>query len=821
MENERWQRIEELYHSALERKQDERAQFLADACKDDVSLCREVESLLGADGKAGGFIESPAIQVAAQLLTPEEIQQHAPRSLESGTTISHYQVLDKIGAGGMGEVYRAHDPRLGRDVAIKILPEASASDPGRLRRFELEARSTAALNHPNIVAIYDVGTWEYGTPYVVTELLEGETLRECLRRGPLPVRRSIEICSQVALGLSAAHEKGIIHRDLKPENLWLTKDGHVKILDFGLAKLQPEKLFPADLTNLTDSTSTKIMGTLSYMSPEQVRGKPLDQRTDVFSLGAVMYEMLSGHRAFRGPTTADTVSAILNRDPAELTASNDAIPSSVAGIVRRCLEKDADQRFHTAKDVNYALAAVAPSSGSKAVLADPSPTPFPWKWISVAVLGIAILAALWIWNRTRGGLAISSGTIHSVAVLPLENVSGGTDQDYFGDGMTDELITELASLNDVRVISRSSVKRFRGSKQTLLEIGRQLNVDAILEGTVLRQGNRVRITAQLVQVDGDRHLWAHTYDGDVSDVIRLQSEIARSVIAGISATLQPEMQQRLADPRHNVPPDAYDAYLKGLYFSAKLTPDDMQKGFDFFKKAIDVDPTFAPAYAGMAEAYSWAAGLTFLPPHDALAKAEAAATKALALDPNLGMAHHALAWVEYAHKWDFPAAEREFQRAIELSPNNATAHLWYGMFLAQQGRSDQSFVEMRRARELDPLSSIVNGLSMTPLLLSRQYDKVIEQGTQALKTEPTDGLLFWLLTSAYVGKGDLAHAIDLQEQQAIAFGEDRQKTEHQFADLRREFALHGTRAYWLVQEKSLTASPGTDPYEIATVEAHL
>jgi len=813
MKNERWQRIEELYHSALAHKKEDRQQFLTDACKEDAGLRQEVESLLGADGRAADFIEAPAIQVAAQLLTPDEIEEHAPRTLQPGTTISHYRILSKIGAGGMGEVYRAHDPRLNRDVAIKVLPQTSAGDPERLQRFELEARATAALNHSNIVAIYDVGTWEYGTPYVVTELLEGETLRDYLRRGPLPVRRSVEISSQIASGLSAAHEKGIIHRDLKPENLWLTKDGQVKILDFGLAKLLPEKPVAADLTTLTDTTSTKVMGTLGYMSPEQVRGRPLDQRTDIFSLGAVMYEMLSGRRAFQGPTPADTISAILNRDPAELSMTNQAIPSAVGGIVQRCLEKDADQRFHTAKDVAYALAAVSSSTTAQAAVPSRSSASSRWKLSLLAAALVLVLAALWIWNRTTGSRNVPPGAIRSIAVLPLENVSGTPDQDYFADGMTDELITELASLNELRVISRSSVVRFRGSKQSLAEIGHLLNVDAILEGSVLRQGNRVRITAELVQVDGDRHLWAHSYDGDVSDVIQLQGEIARSVTSEITAKLRPEIQQH---PRQNVPPDAYDAYLKGMYFTAKLTPDDMAKGLDFFKKAIDADPTFAAAYAGMAEAYCWGS-VTVLNPQEALSKADAASAKALELDPNLGTAHNARAWVEYARKWNFPAAEREFQRAIELSPNNATAHLWYGMFLAQQNRPEQSFKEMRRAQELDPLSSIVNGLSMTPLLVTRQFDKIIDQASQALKSNPGDDLLLWLLTAAYTAKGDYAHVIDLQQQQAIAFGEDPKKAELEFAELRRDFALHGERAYWQAQEKSAA----NDPYILATVEARL
>ena len=825
MENERWQRIEQLYHSALDRKESDRASYLQEACKNDEGLRHEVESLLACQEKAKDFIESPALEVAAQLLSPEEIENARPAPLPAGTTISHYRIIEKIGAGGMGEVYRAHDPRLGRDVAIKILPQGFVADPERLRRFEQEARAAAALNHPNIVAIYDVGTREYGTPYVVSELLEGETLRACLQKGPLPVRKAIEVSSHIALGLAAAHDKGIVHRDLKPENLFLTRDGHLKILDFGLAKLLPETVLAPNLTTVTESTSPKIMGTLGYMSPEQVRGQALDQRTDIFSLGAVIYEMLSGHRAFQGATPADTISAILTRDPPELTTSNETIPSVLSGIVRRSLEKNPNDRFHSARDVAFALAAVSEGPGIDGKAATGATPASRWKIALVAGVSILALSLLWILNA--GGFrrvfmpGSTIGQIKSLAVLPLENVSGNADQEYFADGMTDELITQLARVEEVRVISRASVMPFKATRKPLSEIAGTLHVDAIVEGSVFRDGNRVRITAQLVDAATDRHLWAQSYDGNVADMIRLQNEVARSVTEEIKAKLRPDEQARLNAPQRSVSPDAYDAYLKGLYFSAKLTPDDMQKGFSYLNQAIEKDPTFAPAYAGLAESYTWAATLTVVPAQEALAKAQAAADKALEIDPSLGKAHHALAWVKYQRDWDLPGAVREFQRAIELSPNSATAHLWYGMYLAQQGHADESFAEMRRARELDPLSSIMN-LTLTPLLTSHQYDKLIEEVTPLLKANPNDGVLLWLATSAYEQKGDIAGAIDAQERQAVLYGADPKRARQEFDvvrnDVRRDVATQGARAYWLSRQKAMAVA---DPFDLAVVQAHL
>jgi eukaryotic-like serine/threonine-protein kinase len=824
MERDRWLLVERLYHAALDRTRGDQEIFLKEACKNDEELRHEVESLLGYQQKATAFIESPALEVAAQLLTKEEIEKDCSTALSAGTTISHYRIIEKIGAGGMGEVYRAHDPRLGRDVAIKVLPQGFVTDPDRLRRFEQEARASAALNHPNIVAIYDVGTWEYGTPYVVSELLEGETLRDCLRKGPLPVRKAIEISSHIALGLGAAHDKGIVHRDLKPENLFLTKAGQTKILDFGLAKLLPDNVLFADLTTVTETTTSKIMGTIGYTSPEQVCGRALDQRSDIFSFGAVIYEMLSGHRAFQGETAADTISAILKQDPPELSINNQNIPPGLSEVVRRSLEKNPKDRFHSARDLAFALAAVSEAGAGAGKIRAARTAGVAWKIALLAGILVLGLSLLWIWNPgdIRHGLrrGPATGQIKSLAVLPLENVSSNAEQEYFADGMTDELITELARLGEVRVISRTSVMPFKATRKSLPEIASALHVDAVLEGSVLRDGNRVRITAQLVDASTDHHLWAQSYEGTVADVIRLQNDVARSVANEIKTQLRPDEKARLNATQRDVTPEAYDAYLKGLYFSAKLTPDTLQKAVAYFNLAIEKDPTFAPAYAGLAETYGWAAGLSLLSYQDALPKSEVAAVKALEIDPNLGMAHHALAWVKYARDWDFPSADREFQRAIELNPNNATAHLWYGMYLAQRGHPDESFAEMRRAKELDPLSSIMN-LTMTPLLTSHQYDRLIEEITPMLKTDPSDGVLNWLLTSAYERKGDLARAIDAQEKEAIAFGADPQIAKRESEALRLEFSNQGARGYWLSRQKALASSSSTDPYDMAVVQARL
>src|SRR5438270_2234411 len=508
--------------------------------------------------------------------------------------------------------------------------------------------------------------------------------------------------------------------------------------------------------------------------------------------------------------------------------------------IRAVLEDDSDTprfietlpkrgyRFIAAVNKDEATAVVAPLVKNTS---QQSPRPV-WRMpvALVAVLGVGLgLAFIW---RQLSERKLSAHRIESLAVLPLHNLSHDAEQEYFSDGMTDELVTELAKVSTLRVISHTSVERYKGTKRTLRDIAGELGVDAVVEGTIMRSGDRVRITAQLIDARSDKHLWAESYErdlgrtqgrsyeGTVVDLIRLQSEVARSITDEIAESLKPDPNPHLNNQRV-VAPEAYDLYLRGLYFSGRLSAENSQKAFGYFNQAIEKDRSFAPAYAGLAESYGWAAGLYFLPPQVALQKAEVAATKALELDPNSGMAHHAMAWVKYARYWDFPGAEREFQRAIELNRNSVTAHVWYGMYLAQRQRTAESWSEMQRAKQLDPFSSIVNSLAMTPLLTSHQYDRLIEEASLGLKTDPNDGVLNWFLSSAYEQKGDLADAIDQQEKQAVAFGENAQRAKKEFAVLRLEFSVQGERAYWLSRQKSLAATAWTDPFDIAVVEARL
>lgn len=484
-------------------------------------------------------------------------------------------------------------------------------------------------------------------------------------------------------------------------------------------------------------------------------------------------------------------------------------------------------RFIAPVSKDEVTAAVAPLVGQSSQLRKSA-----WRVPVALVAALAIgLGLIFAWSQFRER-RLNSNRIESLAVLPLHNLSRDPEQEYFCDGMTDELITELAKVSTFRVISHTSVERYKETKRTLGDIAHELGVDAVVEGTIMRSGDHVRITAQLIDARSDKHLWAESYErelgapqgrsyeGNVVDLIGLQKEVALSITDEIAESLKSRANAHL-NTQHPVAPEAYDLYLRGLYFSGRLGPDNLQKAFGYFNQAIEKDRGFAPAYAGLAESYGWAAGLYVLPPQAALQKSEVAATKALELDPNSGMAHHAMAWVKYARYWDFPGAEREFHRAIELNRNSVTAHLWYGMYLAQRQRTAESWLEMQRAKQLDPFSSIVNSLAMTPLLTSHQYDRLIEEATLGLKADPNDGILNWFLTSAYEQKGDFANAIDQQERQAVAFGEDAQRAKKEFAAVRRNFSAQGERAYWMSREKSLAATPWTDPFNIAVVKAWL
>ena len=632
-------------------------------------------------------------------------------TIASGTCLGPYQVAIPLGAGGMGEVYRATDTRLDRNIAIKVLPERLADDPEALARFENEAKAVAALSHPNILAIHDVGR-EQGISFVVLELLEGETLRDQVRREPIPWQNALEIGAAIADGLAAAHARGIIHRDLKPANIFVTTDGLVKILDFGLARIaeplykecqSDSRIAPHDAPTAAHEIGTGLLvGTIGYVSPERLRGLPGEAQSDIFSFGCVMYEMLTGQRAFERNTVIETAAAILNDDTPKPADTGVEVPYEVEQLINRCLEKNPKRRFKSASDLAKMLR--APNKMSKA---------------------------------DSDGLVIGTVTqnpIESLVVLPLNNLSDQSEQDYFVDGMTDALIANLAKIKALRVISRTSAMQYKGVKKPLPEIARQLNVQAVVEGSVMRVGDRVRITALLIEAATDQLIWGETYDRELRDILTLQSEVARTIASEIDIQLTPDEQTRLTCVQQ-VDPMAHEFYLKGRYHWNKRGHRDLLKAIECFKQSIEMDAAFAVTYAGLADCYNILGFYSLLPPAEAFPKAMAAAEKAMMIDDRIAEAHASLAFVKFYYEWEWSEAEREFQRALKLNPGYATAHHWYAEFLAAVEQPEACIAEFQRAHELDPLSLIIGGGIGWANYFARQYDNSIHHCLKTLEMD--------------------------------------------------------------------------------------
>ncbi|HTO77047.1 MAG TPA: protein kinase [Thermoanaerobaculia bacterium] len=683
-------------------------------------------------------------------------------TLAAGSRLGPYEILAPLGAGGMGEVYRGRDTRLGREVAIKVLPDSFSRDPDRLRRFEQEARAVSALNHPNILTLHDVGE-SGGAPYVVAELLEGETLRQRLLAGPLGSRKAIEYGVQVAHGLAAAHEKGIAHRDLKPENIFVTADGRVKILDFGLAKLAEIEGAEAPLTNApTSDGGTQpgvVMGSVGYMAPEQVRGRPADHRSDLFAFGAVLYEMLTGDRPFHGGSAVETLNSILKDDPPEPSRARSDVSPALDRVVRRCLEKNPAERFQSARDLGFAL------TEASGVMTAPRPAvPGRRRGKTAAIIGALaalVLAALYAANvggvRKRASGATPAHGIRSLAVLPLENFSRDPEQEYFADGMTEELITDLAQISSLRVISRTSVMGYKDTKKPLPQIGRELGVDGILEGSVQRAGNQVRITAQLIEAATDRHLWAKSYERTLAEVLSLQSEVAQSVAREVQAALTPQEQARLEGKRL-VDPEVYELYLKGRERVSMGVEKDLKEAIALFQQAIARDPKDARSWAGVAD--SWALLSDFyMPPREAMPKAREAAETALRLDDSLADAHTSLGLVLMFYDWKWADAEREFRLARERNPGYAAAHDGYATLLAALGRNVEWPPESLQARALDPLSPMLQQDAGWDFILSRQPGEAVPVLRRAIELEPGYGIAHAILAIAYAQLGQRAEAL--------------------------------------------------------------
>jgi eukaryotic-like serine/threonine-protein kinase len=674
---------------------------------------------------------APLIQ-RSQLPSEPTITLESPAyALSKGSlVVGKFRIIEEVGHGGMGIVYKAEDIKLKRSVALKFLPPHLVGSPELKERFLIEAQAAAALSHPDICVIHEVGESQ-GHPYIAMEYLEGETLRDRIRRGPLKTEEALDIAVHIAAGLAEAHCKGIIHRDIKSANIMVTDNGQAKVMDFGLAKLRGG-------SSLTRSQTT--LGTVAYMSPEQARGGDLDQRTDIWSLGVVLYEMLTGRLPFRGDHDQAVIYSILHQEPESLNKVRPETAPELGKIVRQALAKRAAERYQTMEEFREDLAAVA--EGLKPLKARSSRKVFGIRTafiFSALVVVLALLLGLnlgGLRNRLSGGRGRTERAV-KLAVLPFANLTGDPQQDYLNDGLTQEMIARLGSLHpqSLGVIARTSVQRYRKTEAAIDQIGRELGVDYVLEGSARIEAGRVRVSTELIQVRDQTQIWANTFERETSGILSLQNEVASQVAEALELKLSPSERARLGTAR-TVNPEAYEAALKGFQYAIRLTAADLETAEDYFELALRKDPNYAAAYAGIALVWADRQQVQIALPSEAGPKAKAAAQKAVALDDTSWEAHYALASILTWTDWDWDGAERERKRAIELNPNNGEILAGFSHLLMVLSRPDEALAQINRALELDPFNIVVQGFYAMDLLFVHRYDEAIAQARKALAMQP-------------------------------------------------------------------------------------
>ncbi|MEO7672733.1 MAG: protein kinase [Pyrinomonadaceae bacterium] len=775
MAHKNWQQVKDTFHEALRHDSAERDEYLNDACGGDIEFRIEVESLLISLTEAKSFLEQP--------VTGEVPRPTSGWQLENGQIISHYRIISPIASGGMGDVYLAEDEQLGRKAALKVLPEDLLENRERLQRFQREAQVVSALNHPNILTIFEFGKVN-DIRFLASEYVNGETLRERLEKGRLGLNDALDIAVQIVSALKAAHEAGVVHRDIKPENVMIRDDGYVKVLDFGLAKLAPKPTvdFEADTKRIFSKPGI-IMGTVTYMSPEQARARPIDARSDLFSFGIVLFEILTGRVPFAGETMTDVIAAIIQKKPRLASSYNSAVPEDMDRMIAKCLEKDRDERYQTAADLLADLKRLSKRSDAvaepviKAQTAVPHaeqrteilagrPTgsvstisqPPKIRKTLLAGIGALILLTLtglgyWYYSNLKTATLISS-----IAVMPFVNESGNTDVEYLSDGMTESLINSLSKLPDLSVKARNTVFRYKGADIDERKIGQDLSVQAVLLGRITQRGDDLTLFLSLVDARTGNSLWGEQYDRRIKDLAALQRDITRDVSQKLRTRLS-NADQKILTKNYTENAEAYQLYLKGRYFWNRRTPEDFQKSRDYFQRAIDLDPTYALAYAGLADFYGLSTNTGLLPPNETWPKQEALVRKALELDPNLAEAYNSLAGLKRSYYRDWEGAEQAFKRAIELNPNYAEAHTHYGGLLTILERFYEALAERKRAIELDPFAPSHYSRLADTYYRMRRYDEAIEQYRKALEFEAGSIMAHDRLGNAYEQKGMLEQAI--------------------------------------------------------------
>jgi len=714
-------------------------------------------------------------------------------TIAAGTCLGRYEIRSQLGAGGMGEVYLVWDTRLERKVALKVLPVDVASEQGRMRRFVQEAKAASALSHPNIAHVYEIGEAE-GISFIAIEYVEGQALSARIGGRPLDLDEIVDICIQIADALEEAHTKGITHRDIKPSNIILSTRNRVKVLDFGLAKIArpAEQALASDIATQLKTNPGMVLGTVQYMSPEQALGREIDHRTDIFSLGVVIYEMATGRLPFCGATATEIVDRIIHAQPEAIGRFNYNAPAELQRIVRKSLEKDRERRYQSMRELLVDLKNLKRDSNA-------GPTTAPKA------------------RRVR-----SRKAIHSLAILPFVNTSADPTTEYLSDGITESIINSLSQLPKLRVMARSTVFRYRGREVNSQEVGRELDVGAVLAGRVLHVSGRLIIGVELIDVIDGSQLWGEQYQRNVSAILDVQEEISRELSEKLRLKLTGNDRKRLVR-RHTENIQAYHLYLKGRYYWNRRNEEDLLKGLDCFQEAIKIDPNYALGYAGLADCYITLSGLGFLPSNEGYPKARTAALKALEIDGMLAEAHTSLARIRSSFDWEWLAAERAFKEAIKLNPNYATAHHWYGVHLVMMERFEEGMREIRRASEIDPLSLIISATLSAALFFARKYDQAIESLQTTLEMDPNFSIAHIRLGACYQHKGMHEEALAEYQKATELLGSGRHRLEIS-AELALLYAASGDRgkAQDILHELEKQAKQSyAAPYDIARIYAYL